>query len=161
MPIAELGCRVLLGGFQMFRVSPQDVHQQRASGKRPFFVIAAAMMCWLTAQTPAVAQLHDHAPGTLPHNVPDFCAVASPLRSAGSGNWSSAATWSGGAVPGPNDVGVIGAGHDVRFDGEGSARVLCVDGRLAFAPDADTRLTVGTLLVKLGGDLQIGTAANP
>ena len=145
----------------MFRVSPQDVHQQRASGKRPFFVIAAAMMCWLTAQAPAVAQLHDHAPSTLPHNIPDFCAVASPLRSAGSGNWSSAATWSGGAVPGPNDVVVIGAGHDVRFDGEGSARVLCVDGRLAFAPDADTRLTVGTLLVKLGGDLQIGTAANP
>ena len=143
----------------MFGVPPKNVSQWLPALRRPALVIAAAMMCWSSGAMPAFAQ-HDHA-SALPHDIPDFCAVPGRLTTAGSGNWSSPATWSGGIVPGSDDVVVIGAGHNVRLDAEGSARVVCVEGRLAFAHDANTRLTVGTMLVKAGGDLEIGTAATP
>jgi hypothetical protein len=51
----------------------------------------------------------------------------------------------------------------VTYDGRSDAPLftLRVDGGLAFATDADTRLVVDTMVVSPSGRLEIGTAENP
>jgi VCBS repeat-containing protein len=123
------------------------------------FMIALTMTILVGAGTPALAQTHDHG-GALPHNIPDFCAVSNPIRSTSSGPWSNSATW-GGTLPGPSSVVVIDMGHNITLDGNGEAAVVCIEGSLAFSRDRDTRLTVGTMLIKRSGTLEIGTAGAP
>ncbi len=82
------------------------------------------------------------------------------ITSVTNGNWSSSATW-GGTIPSSNDVVVIQ--HNVTYDTQTEVYDLAVvpNGALSFVPTSDTSLTVGTLMVKEGGTLQIGTTSNP
>jgi hypothetical protein len=80
-----------------------------------------------------------------------------------SGAWSDVQTWRDGKVPGSNARVIIPDAVTVRVD-----RVIGdllewvrVDGRLSFAPDVDTVLTVRTLVVAAEGSLTIGSAAEP
>ena len=75
------------------------------------------------------------------------------VRSAGSGAWSSPATWENRRVPGPGSVVQILPGHRIVYDldSERPIRMVHVLGTLSFARDRDTRLDVG--LLKIGGDL--------
>ena len=80
-----------------------------------------------------------------------------------SGAWTDLRTWRDGKVPGPNARVIIPDAMTVRVD-----RVIAdlldwvrVDGRLSFAPDVDTALTVRTLVVTAEGYLTIGAAAEP
>jgi len=76
------------------------------------------------------------------------------IRSVKSGPWSSAATWSGGAVPADGARVHIAAGTTVTYDVKADAviRAVCVAGTLTFAPDVDTQLNVGVLKVEAGDE---------
>lgn len=99
---------------------------------------------------------------TLPHGIPDFCATAT-ITSAGSGAWSDPATWSPSRVPAAGDVVRIAAADTVTYSGVSDVALACVGvlGQLTFDTSANTRLTVGTLMVYEGGGLTIGTASAP
>jgi large repetitive protein len=143
----------------MFRVLPP---QERAGSR--LRVLAMALIGALAVGAPAFAQdhVHDLSATVLPHNIPDFCAVPGAVMTARSGAWTDPLTWSNGAVPGPTDVRVIAPGHNVTIASTAPAvRVLCVEGSLAFKTDANTKLTVGTMLVKPTGSLEMGSASAP
>jgi len=104
---------------------------------------------------------------SIPSNswIPDishscFAQGRTIIPSVTNGHWSSPATW-GGTIPTSNDVVVIV--HNVTYDTQTEVYDLVVsaNGRLSFVTTMDTSLTVGTLLVKEGGTLQIGTTSNP
>lgn len=96
--------------------------------------------------------------------IPNFGANPT-IISIASGNWSSASTWSLGRTPVAGDIVSIGSGHTVIYDVVSNAAVKTVaiqfGGHLVFRTDVDTRLTVVNLLVMEGGELLIGTVANP
>jgi hypothetical protein len=110
------------------------------------------------------------AASTLPENIPDFSQDTSRpgIQSVQSGSWSNPSTW-GGAVPTASHVVRIVTGHTVTIDDTSAvAYTIAVDGRLAFAPDVDTRLKVTNLEVMAGangmgtpGVLEVGTTAAP
>lgn len=80
-----------------------------------------------------------------------------------SGNWSNAAIWSGGAVPGGPAVKVcIPLGIDVRFTMQ-TAEVdfLRIDGNYTVATDRSTQLKADTIVVTPTGKFTMGTVANP
>jgi PKD repeat protein len=97
-------------------------------------------------------------------NIPDFGAHPT-VTAVKSGLWSDPTTWSTGNLPGAGDVVSIRAGTAVTYDLVSNVPVKTVaiqaGGSLLFRTDVSTRLTVVNLLVKDGGLLQIGTAANP
>jgi PKD repeat protein len=102
---------------------------------------------------------------TTPYDrIPNFGANPN-IVSAASGAWSSASTWSSGRVPGAGDVVSIAANTTVTYDVVSTAAINTVviqaGGHLIFRTDVNTELTVVNLLVLQGGELQIGTAANP
>jgi hypothetical protein len=76
------------------------------------------------------------------------------VRSAKSGPWSAPATWEGGAVPGERARVLVRAGHRVVYDvnADVSIRSVNVAGTLTFAPDRDTKLVVGLVVVRPGDD---------
>jgi len=80
-----------------------------------------------------------------------------------SGSWFDPSTWANGQVPGDDAKVLIGAGVQVRYDGQSDARLktLRVDGRLSFATDADTKLVVDTFVNAMSGELVMGTDADP
>ena len=82
------------------------------------------------------------------------------VESVQDGDWSDANTW-GGALPTAGNVIVIR--HNIAFDVRTEVHDLAIypSGRLAFRTDMHTSLTVGTLEVFAGGELELGTAANP
>jgi hypothetical protein len=94
--------------------------------------------------------------------VPDFCATPTVV-SVGSGAWSDPAVWSTRAVPGAGDAVVIERGHQVTYDRVADVPLACVavSGQLRFSAGMPTRLTVGTLLVRPSGTLEIGTVQDP
>jgi hypothetical protein len=77
--------------------------------------------------------------------------------------WSDPATWSPSRIPVAGDVVRIASAHTVTYNAVSNAAMACVgiDGHLSFRTDTDTRLTVGTLMVMPGGELQIGTTPAP
>lgn len=85
-----------------------------------------------------------------------------------SGNWSNPATW-GGRLPGKGDKVWIPNGVAVTVDGQQSPALLSIldNGILSFATNANTSLTVNTLVVGTDvnraptGELDIGTASDP
>ncbi|MDG2174669.1 MAG: G8 domain-containing protein [Gammaproteobacteria bacterium] len=77
-----------------------------------------------------------------------------------SGQWSDSSTWSGGAVPGENDIVTIGAGMDVILDVSPPAlNGINLNGTLTFANDEEIELTTEWILNR--GELQIGTESDP
>jgi PKD repeat protein len=96
--------------------------------------------------------------------IPNFGAHPT-IFAAHSGNWSDPTTWSLGRLPGAGDVVAIGAGVTVTYDMVSDAPIDTVaiqaGGHLVFRTDVNTRLTVTNLLVLEGGELQVGTQANP
>ena len=164
--------------------------------RHPFLsAIHAAALVILTCATPSsvtvVAQttadqsaaVHTHAQSgapsdtaavaafTLPENIPDFSQDTSRpyVETVASGNWSSAATWQGGQIPGSNHVVRVLQGHTVTInDTAAVAYTIAVDGKLAFAPTVNTRVRVTNLQVMAGdmgmgtpGVLEVGTTASP
>jgi hypothetical protein len=76
------------------------------------------------------------------------------VRSAHDGPWSSDDTWQGGKVPTAGARVQIQTGHHVVYDivSDQAIRSIHVAGRLAFAPDRDTRLDVGLIKIQAGQD---------
>ena len=80
--------------------------------------------------------------------------VPALVRSAGSGAWSAASTWEGGAVPTDGARVQIRTGHVVEYDASSDRviRSIHVAGTLRFATDRTTRLDVGLIKVQAGDD---------
>jgi hypothetical protein len=105
---------------------------------------------------PSEAQLVTHH-----DTVPDF--AANPTITAGqSGAWSAPGTW-GGSLPQTGDVVRIPPGVSVLYDVTSSVElaVIGIEGELVFDHTRPTRLVAGTIMVKPGGALQVGTASQP
>src|SRR5205823_4129662 len=84
-----------------------------------------------------------------------FCspAAAEPVvTSAASGPWSADSTWAGGKPPAAGDRVLVKAGHRVVYDVASDAviRGVTISGVLSFAPDRDTRLNVGLIVIQPG-----------
>ncbi len=93
--------------------------------------------------------------------IPNF-AQTPTIRSRASGDWASATTWDAGRAPASTDVVAIVTGHTVTVRTQtATAKTVGIwaGALLAFDPQQNTRLTVGTLLVMPGGALEVGTAA--
>src|SRR5690349_4230577 len=100
-----------------------------------------------------------------PHyEIPDF-GVSATLTSDSSGAWSDANTWSAGRVPAANDIVAIAPGTTVTYDVIASPAldsvVVYAGGVLTFRTDLSTQLLVTHLRVLEGGELRVGTEANP
>ncbi|MCI0641905.1 MAG: PKD domain-containing protein [Gemmataceae bacterium] len=95
--------------------------------------------------------------------IPNFGANPT-IVSLHSGNWSDPATW-GGRLPGAGDIVSIASTFTVTYDVVSDAAlntvVVQAGGKLIFRTDVSTRLTVVNFLVLEGGELTIGTEANP
>ncbi|MCI0379427.1 MAG: Ig-like domain-containing protein [Gemmataceae bacterium] len=95
--------------------------------------------------------------------IPNFGANPT-IVSLHSGNWSDPATW-GGRLPGAGDIVSIASTFTVTYDLVSDAAlntvVIQAGGKLIFRTDVSTRLTVVNFLVLEGGELTIGTEANP
>ncbi len=124
-------------------------------------LVAAASMSLAPARHAAAhiqtGDRHAHAVAaaiTTPHEqIPDFDRNPT-IVSAASGPWSAAGTWSPARLPGAGDVVSIAPGTTVTVDSLAAAAGVVgvqANGTLAFRRDLDTRLTVGTLLVREGG----------
>jgi PKD repeat protein len=98
------------------------------------------------------------------NNIPNFGANPT-ITSVRSGSWSDPNTWSLGRLPTTGDVVSIAANTTVSYDAVSTAALNTVviqsGGHLDFRTDVTTKLTLVNLLVLQGGELQIGTAANP
>lgn len=97
------------------------------------------------------------------HAALDELLGAATRTAIASGDWSDPAIWDGGVLPTENDVVEIGVGLTVRVDGIFTVRLagLMVEGKLQFATDRNTQLTVDTLIVHRGGVFEMGTTAAP
>lgn len=80
-----------------------------------------------------------------------------------SGDWSNPRTWMNGAIPAAGSRVWVMPGRTVRIDGlnDASIKTIRVDGVLSAATDVDTSLKVDTLVVGMGGALEIGSSAAP
>jgi cell migration-inducing and hyaluronan-binding protein len=75
--------------------------------------------------------------------------------------WSDASTWPSGQVPASGEEVTIPRGTEVLLDvSPPELRSLTIQGKLAFADESDLSLTTEWIYVA-GGELEIGTAANP
>ena len=74
------------------------------------------------------------------------------VRTAKSGNWSAPGTWDGNRVPTAGDRVLIRSAHAVVYDANSKdvIRGVTVSGKLTFAPDKDTRLEVGLIVIQAG-----------
>lgn len=113
---------------------------------------------------------HDHPPDAHQSGAHTHASALSILptdnlvSAVTSGSWSSAATWSTGAVPTPGQNVVIPPGKTVTMNTAMPAtsaplRSVRVDGTLRFALAAKTRLIVDTIVVGTGGELRVGDSA--
>lgn len=120
-------------------------------------ILTVAPLWVLLCASPTLAQHHG-----LPHDIPDFCATPT-IWTVASGSWTDAAIWSGGRMPGANDVVVVSQSTSVTYGIVSDAALACLglDGSLRFQTGVNTRLTVGTLMVLEGGELEVGRAGAP
>jgi hypothetical protein len=87
-----------------------------------------------------------------------FCPPAAAedpvVKSAASGLWSAGSTWAGGKLPAAGDRVLVKAGHRVVYDVASDAviRGVTVSGVLTFAPDRDTRLNTGLIVIRPGDE---------
>lgn len=101
-----------------------------------------------------------HGSAALEKLIPEDTVTHAAIAS---GNWSDAAIWSTGTVPGTDAIVMIADGTTVTIDGVFTERVagIVVHGTMRFATDCTTQLTVDTLIVHEGGRFEMGTAENP
>src|SRR5262249_45589738 len=99
--------------------------------------------------------------------IPNFGATPT-IYSIASGNWSNPATWSLGRVPIAGDIVDIDPGTTVTYDVNDSAGAAALNtleiqptGKLTFSTTSNTTLYVVNFVVLQGGELDIGTQANP
>ncbi|HOJ19150.1 MAG TPA: T9SS type A sorting domain-containing protein [Ignavibacteriaceae bacterium] len=83
-----------------------------------------------------------------------YSGYGQTITSAGSGNWGDPATWVGGSVPTSSDDVIIGAGHTVTVDAEGSCK------NISFG-DANSRLGLSANLKIYGNFYRFDTSVNP
>ncbi|TPW21454.1 MAG: hypothetical protein FD126_674, partial [Elusimicrobia bacterium] len=86
------------------------------------------------------------------------------IASAGTGNWSLAATWSGGLVPTSCNRVTVASGHTVTVDvTTGAASATTLSGILKFRRTGHSKLVVtgGDVTVAPGGLLDLGTESSP
>src|SRR5690606_27948598 len=87
-------------------------------------------------------------------------ASVTAQEAVGSGNWSDASIWSGGAVPQAGGSVTIASGQTVLLDFSPPAlNGLTIFGKLAFADEAD--LSLSTEWIMVHGELEVGTEARP
>lgn len=131
------------------------------SSKRRSLSIAFAL-AFLTAGGNADAQHLLHGASGLDHGIPDLCP-APTIVSSHTGAWSDPTTWNPARRPVAGDSVAVAAGMTVTYDvvDSGAMRCVGVDGILRFKPDIDTQLTVGDLLVRPSGTLEVGTESAP
>lgn len=106
-----------------------------------------------------VAATHEHEAAQA--LVPKCAATHVAVRT---GAWSSPTTWSGQQVPGPDARVRIPTGLHVVLDttaASPSLDWLRVEGRLSTSTDRNADLTLRTLVVTPGGQLDIGTPSAP
>jgi len=103
-----------------------------------FVACSLAIVSHAEVQSPATDGTHSHA------------AVQFDLRSAGSGNWSDAKTWTPARVPKAGDRVLVSRGTRVVYDAVNKdvVRLVQVVGTLVFARDRNTELNVGVLKVQ-------------
>jgi hypothetical protein len=85
------------------------------------------------------------------------------ITSAGTGNWSSTATWVGGVVPSASDNVVIASGHTVSMDYRATrCQNLTVNGTLQYLNTAATEVlhVMGDMSVGVGGTYRSGTSGS-
>ncbi|MEO1312492.1 MAG: G8 domain-containing protein, partial [Pseudomonadota bacterium] len=76
--------------------------------------------------------------------------------------WSDAGIWSGGGVPGSDDIVVIESGQRVVLDVSTQVKAILVDGGELIVEDAsDLALSADWVLVINGGLFQVGTEEDP
>ncbi len=92
--------------------------------------------------------------------VADSLATHETVRN---GLWSNASTWKDGNIPGDGARVVIHSNHRVTIASELDTHIMTlrVDGKLRFATNHDTALTVDTLVTTPGSKLIIGTKKKP
>ena len=101
--------------------------------------------------------LHQAILGFASKNITDTFTNAT-----GNGRWSDAKNWSLGMLPGAGSNVRIEAGKEVIFDLAGTEiHNLLVEGHLHFDTTKDTGLTLDTLVVAPGGELEIGDEDSP
>lgn len=120
-------------------------------------------LIFLSAAFLVSAPAHAGGPdgGPLPHEIPDLDKTPT-LLSVQSGPWNNPATWDMGRVP--NDQDIVHVHHSVTVASiDCTALVIGIQmgGALRFDPAVNTRLSVGTLLVRHEGTLEIGTENQP
>ena len=79
------------------------------------------------------------------------------------GNWSNAAPWEGGKVPGPDQNIIIPAGSEVVVDlqaSERTCRSILVEGTLTFAKEGGVLSPHGDLVVAKGGKIEMAGGAS-
>ena len=108
------------------------------------------------AHDPSMQIEHDAMMALVPLAQATHTALAS-------GSWSSPATWTNGQIPSSDARVVIPVGVRVVYDLAASPtlRSVRVDGELAWLATQDTQLTLDTLVVTVGGSLNIGTQSAP
>ncbi len=124
-------------------------------------LVTAEMHC-----DPDPAGLHEQSPTPLheEHAAAFDLVACSDVtdQAVMDGDWDDPNVW-GGTLPGNLARVLIPHGVSVTLDHENPVvhRTIRVDGTLRFAPDKDTLLRVDTMVTAPGGQLEIGTAANP
>ncbi|MFK7958376.1 MAG: G8 domain-containing protein [Lysobacterales bacterium] len=80
-----------------------------------------------------------------------------------SGEWSDPTLWSSGSVPGAGAIVLVNSGHQVAYQQSSDVALdlVHVDGALVFAPAAQSRLVVDTMVASPGSLVSIGTMAEP
>lgn len=131
-----------------------------------FFLTALAAVSFSTA----LAQTPDIACPAPPYREPtmhevvaayDFAPAAqATICAVKSGTWNDATTWSTGKIPTAGDFVWVPPGLTLSFDARAArAGIVLVDG--AFKWSRGRTLTVDTMIIADGGELEIGTVAAP
>ena len=118
-----------------------------------------------TAETPAIKIYHSHDEASH-NNMDDAILALVPHVGAthiaiADGDWSSAAIWDAGAVPGDGAVVLVPYGSAVTYDVAATAPRLDrlrVDGLLNWAVDQNTQILVETILGTQSGEIRIATS---
>lgn len=124
--------------------------------RKPCFALSATLAIFMALIVPAGAQMI-----TPFDTVPDFAANPT-ITAQQNGAWSASATW-GGDLPLPGDVVRIPSGITVLYNlvSDDKLAVVGIEGALIFDHTLPTRLVAGTIMVKPGGLLRVGTANQP